>query len=263
MCTVYILYIHHTTVTLHVNRAILTLILYILKVFTWQLQCSQIAFSGNNLNSSEHVTCRMTILVPWVTLQISHLCFLRLKNLFASLLPLQLQYARIYFKIFLKLTCLICITRSVPWRLTHHFSNYKPLVFTHATLAVLSGFSRAQTTASLRSGEQMTGACWRRYAATPLRSPTWPSAMRTPWSLRGLVTRLSECGAYRPVPLWPSSRDMLPLSLHSRYEDGQGVLFCFYVYLWYVWPKKRIWKLLLILGTRMSVEHVLICTSTL
>lgn len=100
---------------------------------------------------------------------------------------------------------------------------YKILVFTHHISAVLSFVSRAQTTASLRSGEQMTGGCWRLYAATPPRSQTWPSATRTPWSLPAPVTRLSECGAYRPAPLWPSWRDTQPPSPHCRYVGAQDV----------------------------------------
>lgn len=117
---------------------------------------------------------------------------------------------------------------------------YKILVFTHHISAVLSFVSRAQTTASLRSGEQMTGGCWRLYAATPPRSQTWPSATRTPWSLLAPVTRLSECGAYRPAPLWPSWRDTQPPSPHCRYAGCLASHSCLSPCIWFA--QKEEWK---------------------
>lgn len=107
----------------------------------------------------------------------------------------------------------------MPQRLTHDCStSIKVTVFTYTIFGSFYFFSpRALTTALLKSGEQMMDACWRHYAATLPRSPTWPSATRTPWSRPGPVTRPSECGAYRPAPRWQSWRDTPPLSPPCRY----------------------------------------------
>lgn len=96
------------------------------------------------------------------------------------------------------------------------FLSHSKVLFSHVTVVPLHSFSvffpRAQTTAWWKSGEPTTGVCWRPCAVTLLRSPTWPWATRTPWSLPGPVTRPSECGAYKPAHLWPSWRGTRPPS---------------------------------------------------
>lgn len=109
-------------------------------------------------------------------------------------------------------------------RVFEHFHRRSPSFCTHqiphftsVCLHLLLSTLRAPTTASSRSGAQMTAACWRRCAAMLPRSPTWPSATRTPWLPPARATRPSECGVYRPAPRWLSWRHTLPPSPHCRY----------------------------------------------
>lgn len=106
----------------------------------------------------------------------------------------------------------------------HFHHSYKAHVWPilSACLFFFSFFCglRVQTTAWWRSGEQMMAVCWPRCAATLPRSPTWPWATRTLWSLPAPVTKPSECGVYRPVRLWPFWRDTQPPSHHSRYSKS-------------------------------------------